>query len=200
MAISIETLEKDIKENIEHLEIINSMMELNEELRDFVSKNFTPSPIEHIKFDIENIHPIINISKLEISLILKSIHYAKNDIEKNHTLKKGLLIVFETFETLKKFNKILKEYSQKTNKLKNEFNQINLRIKPFRKLLNDDSRIKNIRDNIVAHINSNFIEYYKQLKKIDIVNDYDLLIRFRFMLNDLDEYLFTCMIFESKNI
>lgn len=192
--LEIEDLEIEIKDITEHLDTMNEMFILNKEVIEFSKKYNLQSNNSEFEFDIEKIHPIINIAKLDITLVLKSIISSKSELETKHIIKKGLLTTFELFESIKTFNKILKEYSQNNTYLLLEYEKIEGYIKPMRKVISgEENRIKEIRDNTVAHINSDFTEYYKHFKKINIKIDTDILIKFKNMLNKIDSYLYSCM-------
>ena len=79
--IKIESIEKDISECTEHLDYLKKTSILSKELNEFISdKNFDRKAL--MDMDISNAHCVTTISQLEMSLSLKSLFYAKNELEK----------------------------------------------------------------------------------------------------------------------
>ena len=191
-SIKIEILDNDINECTIHLDYLKKTSVLGKELNEFVLENSFDSKAL-LDLNISNAHCVSTISHLEISLTLKSLHYSKYEIEKKQILKNGILVVYESIKSLEKFNKTLKEYSSKSENFKKEFDDFSKLIKEFKKSIGYEKEIKNIRNNISGHINSDFIEYSNHMDLIDIEKTTHYIIVYRLIINQLNNYLYNCM-------
>lgn len=187
--IKIETIESDIEHLIEHLDFMNGIINCYSIVNDIFKTN-NIDLAKDFETQIENLQSILVLAQLEISLVLKSIYYSKSEIEKKHIIKRGLLILYESKMTLDKLNPTLKLIKEKYLELEIEFKDIIDIIKQFKKRIHREERIADIRNNISAHINPIFLEYYKYLNKIDLEEDLDLLFRFKLILNEIDSFLY----------
>lgn len=187
--IKIETIENDIKHLIEHLEFMNGIINSYSIVNDIFKKN-NIDLAKDFETEIENLQSVLILAQLEISLVLKSIHYSKSEAEEKHLIKRGILILYESKVTLDKLNPTLKLIKKEYPELETQFKSIIEIIKQFKKRINYEKRIVEIRNNISAHINPNFLEYYNYLNKIDLKEDLHLLIRFKLILNEIDSFLY----------
>ena len=71
-------------------------------------------------------------------------------------------------------------------------------IKQAKRRIADEPRIMHIRNNISAHINTNFLENYKYLETVDLEEDIDLIIRMKLILNELNNFLLKVCINQLK--
>lgn len=190
--IRIESIENDIAECSKHLDFLKKLSVLGKEFTEFVSK-YKLNGNDLIDADITNIHCVITITQLEISLILKSLYNTKHELEEKHILKNGILIIYEAIKSIDKFNKALKNHSNLNDEMKTEFKKYSDEIKMFKKNIDLNRKIKNIRNNIAGHINVDFVAYSKFIESIEIEKTMNCLISFRFIINRLNDYLFKCM-------
>ena len=190
--IKIETIEKDIAECSKHLLYLKKTSTLSKELTKFVS-DYNLKGENIIDSDITNAHCVTTIAQLEISLTLKSLSNSNHELENRHILKNGILIIYESIKSINNFNKVLNDYSNQNDDLKTDFEKYIYKIKTFKKDIDFDRQIKDIRNNTAGHINSNFVEYSKLIDSIDIEKTMNYLITFRLLINGLSEYLFKCM-------
>lgn len=187
--IKIKTIENDIEHLIEHLKFMNGIINSYSIVNDIFKRN-NIDLAKDFETEIENLQSILVLAQLEISLVLKSIHYSKSEAEEKHLIKRGILILYESKITLGKLNPTLKLIKKEYPELEIQFKDIIEIIKQFKKRINNEKRILEIRNNISAHINPNFLEYYNYLNKIDLKEDLDLLIRFKLILNEIDSFLY----------
>lgn len=191
--IKIKSLENDIIECSKHLDYLKKTSILSKELNEFISdNNFDKKAL--LDLDISNAHCVTTISQLEISILLKSLFHSKNELEQKQILKNGILIMYESIKSIDTFNKVLKDYSELNPKLQNEFKAYRTEIKQFKRDISFDRKIKNIRNNIAGHINTDFIEYSKFIDSIEIEKTMNTLIAYRLIINRLNDYLFKCLI------
>tara|TARA_R110002033_G_scaffold139940_1_gene178880 strand:- start:1215 stop:1805 length:591 start_codon:yes stop_codon:yes gene_type:complete len=191
--IKIESLENDIIECSKHLDYLKKTSILGKELNEFINdNNFDKKAL--LDLDISNAHCVTTISQLEISIILKSLFHSKHELEQKQILKNGILIMYESIKSIDKFNKVLKDYSELNPNLQNEFKAYRTEIKQFKGDVSFDRKIKNIRNNIAGHINTDFVEYSKFIDSIEIEKTMNTLIAYRFIINRLKDYLFKCLI------
>jgi hypothetical protein len=201
--IKIKTLDNDINECSIHLEYLKKTSVLGKELNEFITDySFDSNAL--LDLNISNAHCVTTISQLEISLTLKSLYYSKKEIEKKEIekkqiLKNGILVIYESIKTLEQFNKLFKEYSELNESLNDEFKKHKLLMKGFKKSIGYDSSIKNIRNNISGHINSDYIEYSKHIDSIDIEKTTHFIVVYRLIINELNNYLYNCMILTKNN-
>lgn len=195
----LETIEKDIRESTEHLNFMQNVLNSYDDLKDIFKEK--PKIAKHFETEIENLHSVITLAQLEISLVLKSLHFAKNESEEKHITKRGLLVIYETKIALDKLNPTLKKIRNDFPELEIEFKDILDIIKQAKKRISSERRIEEIRNNISAHINSNFLEYYQFLEKIDLEEDISLIVRMKLILNEINNFLFKVSLNKlNKNI
>lgn len=195
----LETIEKDIRESTEHLNFMQNVLNSYDDLKDIFKEK--PKIAKHFETEIENLHSVITLAQLEISLVLKSLHFAKNESEEKHITKRGLLVIYETKIALDKLNPTLKKIRNDFPELEIEFKDILDIIKQAKKRISSERRIEEIRNNISAHINSNFLEYYQFLEKIDLEEDISLIARMKLILNEINNFLFKVSLNKlNKNI
>jgi len=195
----LETIEKDIRESTEHLNFMQNVLNSYDDLKDIFKEK--PEIAKHFETEIENLHSVITLAQLEISLVLKSLHFAKNESEEKHITKRGLLVIYETKIALDKLNPTLKKIRNDFPELEIEFKDILDIIKQAKKRISSERRIEEIRNNISAHINSNFLEYYQFLEKIDLEEDISLIVRMKLILNEINNFLFKVSLNQlNKNI
>lgn len=186
--VKIETIEEDILDSLQHLHFMNTFMSFsNEILKTYSNNDFIKNLFAD---DIDNLHCMITVSQLEISLVLKSIHYSNNDYEKRHHIKRVILVIYEIKKVLDKLNPALKTIKDNHPELSEDFIEIVTIIKAVKKTITENIRIKEIRDNISAHINPSFLDYNKHLEKINIEEDVHFIIRLKLILNKLNSFLF----------
>lgn len=195
--VKLITLEKEIDECTIHLDYLKKISVIDKELYEFVAE-YKVSKKGLMDSNIRNLHCITTVAHLEISLILKSLHYSKQELEQRHILKNGILIIYETIKSINKFNKSLNQYSNQTDELKLKFDNYIKEIKKFKKEIDIDKRMKNIRNNTAGHINTDFIEYSRFIESVEIEKTMYYLVKFRLITNRLNEYLIDCMIVEQK--
>ena len=114
--------------------------------------------------------------------------------KKKQIVKNGVLIIYESVKSIDKFNKVLKDYSDKHVEQKKEFENYKTEIKEFKKQIGFDKEIKTIRNKIAGHIDTDFIEYSKIIDSINVEKTMNYLIAYRFIINRLNDYLFECII------
>ncbi|AZB10853.1 hypothetical protein EG344_19420 [Chryseobacterium sp. G0162] len=141
-------------------------------------------------FEIEfaNFQYILVLSQFELSLVFKSI-YSLNDLEKIHNIKRGLLILYETKIALDKLNLTLKRISLDFPQLEDEFKLIRDLIRNSKKTILSHDRIEDIRNNVSAHINPNFLEYYKYFEKVDLSEDLNLLTNMKKTFYTIENFI-----------
>lgn len=196
ISINLESIEKDITECSEHLNYLKKIANLNRDLTGFVAE-YKLNGKSLLDLDITNAHCVATIAQLEMSLILKSLYHSKQELEKKHILKNGILIIYEVIKSLDKFNKSLNHYSHQNNELNYEFKKYNDEIRTFKKSIDIDKEIKNIRNNIAGHINIDFVEYSNFIESVKIERTINYLIAFRMIITRLNDYLFKCIIAEN---
>lgn len=187
--IEIDKLEDEIENLVEHLELMKKVLTSYSVVNNIFKKN-NIDLAKKFEIEIENLQYILVLAQLEISLTLKSIYYSKNDFEKIHIIKRGLHIIYETKISLDKLNPTLKSIKNEFPRLDIEFRGTIELIKQMKKQINSERRIGEIRNNVSAHINANFLEYYNYLGKINLEEDLQLLVRFKLVLNEIERFLF----------
>src|SRR5690606_19448170 len=196
--ISLQILNNDILESEKHMNFLKNTFEINNDIKNYIQEyvkdDFTISNLNKLSStEILNFHAIITISQLEISLVLKSLHFSKSDFEKIYRIKHSYLIIYATFNTLNILKRNLSEmYDNKA--IAKEYAELNKLLREFRKFVDIENKVKNIRNKISEHITSNFSEYYSFIEVINIEDDIDKLIRFRLVLNQLNDFLFKLVI------
>lgn len=187
--IEIDKLEDEIENVVEHLELMKKILTSYTVVHNIFKKNDIDLA-KKFEIEIENLQYILVLAQLEISLTLKSIYYSKSEFEKIHIIKRGLHIIYETKISLDKLNPTLKSIKNEFPGLDIAFRETIELIKQIKKQINSERRIEEIRNNVSAHINANFLEYYNYLGRINLEEDLQLLIRFKLVLNEIERFLF----------
>ncbi|NMR35317.1 hypothetical protein HIO71_14110 [Chryseobacterium aquaticum] len=146
---------------------------------------------EDFKTEFANFQYILVLAQFELCLVLKAIHYSQNDLEKIHSIKRGFLIIYETKIALDKLNPTLKTIKSDFPQLENEFKQAVYLIKDVRRIVNDDIRIVEVRNNVSAHINPNFLEYYKNFEMLELSKDLNLIMDMKNKLYLIEKFIST---------
>ncbi|WP_395974317.1 hypothetical protein [Chryseobacterium cucumeris] len=186
--IDINNLNNDIKHTSEHLQLMNKILTSYDIVHGVLHKN----KIELAKdFEIEfvNFQYILVLSQFELSLVFKSIYYSLNDLEKIHNIKRGLLILYETKIALDKLNLTLRRISLDFPQLEDEFKLIIDLIRDSKKIILSHDRIEDIRNNVSAHINPIFLEYYKYFEKVDLSEDLNLLMNMKKTFYTIENFI-----------
>lgn len=186
--IDIAKIEDDIKHTSEHLELISKILTSYDIVYNILN-NKNISLAKDFEIEFSNFQYILVLSQFELSLILKAIFFSKSDLEKIHNIKRGLLILYETKVALDKLSPTLKRIKEDFPQLENEFSQIITLIKEVKKSISLDRRIEEIRNNVSAHINPNFLHYYKHIEKIDLSEDYNLLINMKAIFHKIENFV-----------
>ena len=190
--IKLENLENDIIECSKHLEYLKKISIVSKDLNEFID-GYKIGYNKAVDSNILNAHCVITIAQMEMSIILKSLHSSNQELEKKHLLKNGLLIIYESIKSIDKFNKKFKDYSYRNKEMEEEFLKYSNELKNFKNKINIDTELKEIRNNTAGHINIDFIEYSKLIESIQIEKNIDYLVRFRHIINGLNDFLFKCL-------
>ncbi|MEJ5102748.1 hypothetical protein [Chryseobacterium sp. MYb328] len=186
--IDITNLNNDIKHTSEHLQLMSKILTSYDIVYGILNKN----GIELAKdFETEfaNFQYILVLSQFELCLVFKSIYYSLNDLEKIHNIKRGLLILYETKIALDKLNLTLRKISLDFPELEDEFKLIIDLIRDSKKIILSHGRIEDIRNNVSAHINPNFLEYYKYFEKVDLSEDLNLLMNMKKTFYSIENFI-----------
>ncbi|MDQ8747844.1 hypothetical protein [Elizabethkingia miricola] len=186
--IDIGKIENDIKHTSEHLELMSKILTTVNIVHDILN-NKNVSLAKDFEIEYPNFQYILVLSQFELSLILKAIFFSKSDLEKVHNIKKGLLILYETKVALDKFSPTLKRIKEDFPQFESEFSQTITLIKEVKKSISSDRRIEEIRNNVSAHINPNFLHYYKHIEKIDLFEDFTLLIKMKEIFRKIEDFV-----------
>lgn len=134
------------------------------------------------------------VSKIEIYIILKHYFNSKHEWEKLHFLRTGVLIVCETIKTYNKHNKRLGELSTNDNlEIIGKFKEVSKELKHFKKVNKFDSKLNNIRNTTIGHINEDFIKYYDDIKSINQKSYILMLMKFVTILDIINDLASICI-------
>jgi len=186
--IDIKKIEEDIIHTGEHLDLMSKILTSYDIVNEILFKT-EAELAKDFETEFANYQYILVLSQFELSLALKSIYYSKSDLEKIHNLKKGLSILYETKIVMDKLNPTLKQIKENYPSLQDEFKKTIIIIKSIKKIILFDSRIEEIRNNVFAHFNPNFTQYYNYFEKIVINNDLKLLIEIKDYLYQIERFI-----------
>ncbi|MDM1297266.1 hypothetical protein HXZ94_01920 [Empedobacter falsenii] len=194
--------EKNIEEKIQFFENLEYSLNIFKEIDEHFNEYNIGSTLDHDEFnEIQKIYTLITISEIEISIIFKNLFYSKNKIENIFILKKGILIVIETINTLNKFQIMLKSLSIDNDILNKEYQEISLGLKKIKKDFNIE-KLKKIRNKTIAHYDLDFIQFFKLSNEIEFNKYRILLLKFwafiRFNNIFLNCYLLSDSISENE--
>ena len=193
-------LEKSIKECTHHLKFLKESSSITNDQIEFIeTKDFNKPLLNSLVSgsELSNIHCIVTSTELEISIILKSLHYSNHEIESKQIIKNGVLIIYETIKTLDKLGKILIKLSTVYREHNSDFEKYLEGMKNFKKNIKLDSTYKEIRNQIAGHIVSDFSVYSRIINAINIEDQKCNLYQFKMLIDALNTFLFKC--FDESN-
>lgn len=114
-------------------------------------------------YTLNDISSLITICHLDLVTNSKNLYLAKSDWEKIFFIKNIFLVIYETINSYHKHGKFLTEKSSANSLTSNEFLEVSLALKDFKKKYKYDTHINRIRNKISGHINDNFEEYYDEI-------------------------------------
>lgn len=150
-------------------------------------------------FRVLNFNSLLTITDLESTIVLKNLTSSTFDIERKYHIKLANLSIYEFFNAYDKYRKELKDITNRTEKLAEDFKKINLKIRDFRKDNNFDSKINEVRNKTIGHIEKDYKVYYKIVSEIDILESASMLGNFIKLVNDILEFSSDCLIQSDGN-
>lgn len=186
--IDIRSIEDDIKHTSEQLELMSKILASFDTVHSILNSSNTDLA-KDFEIEFPNFQYVLVLSQFELSLTLKAIFFSKSELEKIHNIKKGLLTLYETKIALDKLNPTLKKIKAEFPQLENEFSQTNNLIKEAKKTIMLNRRIEEIRNNVSAHINPNFLQYYKHFEKVNLSEDLSLLIDMKKIFYKIENFI-----------
>lgn len=174
----IEELNENIQSEEKHLRFLKGLLEVIDYINDDENENLSVKEEDFMKrfrkesklvnFDeIISICSLTVVSKIELYIVLKHYGLSKYDWEKSYFLRVGIMNIYETINTYNKYTKSLKAISEDKNHLTISFRELGRKLRSFKKENGFDSKMSNIRNSTIAHISSDFLKYYDDVKSIE---------------------------------
>lgn len=142
---------------------------------------------EQIKYNC-----FLTSSFLDLLTTIKGFINTTTDWEDIYFAKSGYLTIYETINTYNSHRKrIYKHVNEELPELRDRFIFLNKKLKSYKNKYDFDKLIKNIRHKTAGHFDKDFIEFYRNINKIDKNNSINAIEDFLDVLKQL-------MIFDSE--
>ena len=184
----LEKTEKKIKECIEHLEFFRKYFEIDDDFEIYFKEKNILRPYHRSQETLE-FHLLFVIAELEINLCIKNFYNSKTDIEKKYCLKSGFLTVYEFFKSLDNKKNIIRKLCEDDFELSESYTDITTRLRNFKKEINLDSKIKEIRNKTSGHFHNNLKEFLGIIDSINPIEDVIILYELVILLTRFNDFL-----------
>lgn len=148
----------------------------------------------------QELHSLITISLLDLSVILRMYKNSQLTWERIFLVRKGYLTIYET----------IKAYEKQKNKIRNlisescfpeqEFLDINLKIKAFKKQFDYEKGISNIRNKTAGHFNEDFDTFFDTVYEIEPSVGIQAIKSLMTILSQIDQFLQTFRDYLNKKL
>lgn len=173
------------RDELNHIDRLNSYNNLIDQL-----KKINPKSIDHIELiafkDLLNLGALLSIARLDMLMITTQLYLSKHRSQQLFYSKHAYLVIYETFTNLKAKQKNIKSYAMGTNK---EINiQHDQAFKNWSKFINEykvQTNVKEIRNNIIGHIEKDFTIWHKTALSLDHIYTLQMIVSFMNSLNQL---------------
>lgn len=115
----------------------------------------------------QELHSLITISLLDLCVILRMFKTSKLSWERIFLMRKGYLTIYETMKAYDKQKSKIRNLVSESGFPEQEFLDINISIKEFKKKFDFDKSIANIRNKTAGHINENLDTFYDTVYGIE---------------------------------
>jgi hypothetical protein len=115
--------------------------------------------------------------------------WSKTDIEKKYCLKSGFLTVYEFFKSLDNKKNIIRKLCEDDFELSESYTDITTRLRNFKKEINLDSKIKEIRNKTSGHFHNNLKEFLGIIDSINPIEDVIILYELVILLTRFNDFL-----------
>ena len=188
----IKGIEKKLVEDTLLLERSRRSSALHKSYRDAL-KNVNPtSSFEEFEElnTLNNFQAYSIFSLLDLYVTIKYLLIAKTDWERIYFIKHGYLIVFEALDTYNLHNKSIgKLLSLKYPSMLNGYKTVAKEISDYSKKHGYRPKMAEMRNTIIAHIKTDFDNYYDAILKLDGETGINALVSFMVILQHLQEFL-----------
>jgi len=161
-----ETTANNLVMQHKHLARIDGLLKQMEVGKNLVKGTTGAIPFHEYELVIKY-NGLLNISILDLAVIVRQLYIAKLEWEKLFFSKQGYALIYETVYTHNSFNrKLHKLLSDKPTAPLTQYNLIIDDLKAFKVKYGFDSTIRTIRNKVAAHVEE-FTSYYNVINTID---------------------------------
>lgn len=174
------------------IESLRELIDINETFKE--RDNLSP---DLIKFNTEfsiilNFSSLVVISTLDLHIIYKHLLLSKFESGQKFFIRSGSLIIYETLNTYKKYQKELLDIFN-TNRF--VITLVGESIRDFKKKYN----LTEIRNKASAHIDKNYKDYYSVTSKINVEDSRIMILEFLTLLNKMTS-IYNNFIIKAKRL
>ncbi len=164
--------------------IIEKVMALSKKV-DSTNKNS-----QYIDWEREvNFEAFIAIAAMDLLVIRKTLFLSDQALEKVFFIKQAYLLVYETLQNYSEQSiSIYNHIKNKHQHFEPAYKSLTEKIRTFKKNFGYDTTIKNIRNTVAAHRDTDLLVYYQTISMIDVLQGTQAIDVFIGILDDLREF------------
>ena len=139
----------------------------------------------------QELHSLITISLLDLCVILRMFKTSQLTWERIFLVRKGYLTIYETIKAYEKQKNRIRTLISESGFPEQEFLDINLKIKAFKKQFDYEKGISNIRNKTAGHFNKDFVTFFDTVYEIEPSVGIEAIKNLMTILSKIDQFLQT---------
>ena len=148
----------------------------------------------------QELHALITISLLDLCVILRMFKTSQLTWERIFLVRKGYLTIYETIKVYEKQKNKIRNLISESGFPEQEFLDINLKIKAFKKQFDYEKGISNIRNKTAGHFNEDFDTFFDTVYNIEPSIGIEAIKSLMTILSKIDQFLQTFRSFLNKKV
>jgi len=148
----------------------------------------------------QELHSLITISLLDLCVILRMFKTSQLTWERIFLVRKGYLTIYETIKAYEKQKNKIRNLISESGFPQQEFLDINLKIKTFKKQFDYEKGISNIRNKTAGHFNEDFDTFFDTVYEIEPSVGIEAIKSLMTILSQIDQFLQTFRDYLNKKL
>ncbi|WP_298507467.1 hypothetical protein [uncultured Kordia sp.] len=126
-------------------------------------------------------------SVVELAVITKNLESAIYISEQRFFMKATNLIVYEMINTYNKYSIEYRRLSENNPKMRTSLNELNSKLKKFRKKFNIDNKVSRVRNKTIAHLDKDVKEYTSIVSSLNKKDTISMAMEFLMIISKVDD-------------